>query len=165
MSNKTPNDSHDAIVSVPSHSTYRRFKLVLLTAVVAVVFGLFVSRQHSGAHIELADRRFRTEVMDTDQARTQGLSGRGGLDADAAMLFVFNEPGKRCFWMKDMQFAIDILWFDGARRLIHQERAVLPETYPESYCVHGAQYVVEFVAGTAEAIGVELGDALSVHSR
>lgn len=165
MSNKTPNDSHDATVSVPSHSIYRRFWLVLLIGVLAVVLGLLASQQRSGSYIELGDKRFRTEVMDTEQARTQGLSGRGGLDADAAMLFVFDVPDKRCFWMKDMQFAIDILWFDSKKRLIHQETAVTPESYPESYCVHGAQYVVELAAGTTEVVGVELGDVLVVHNR
>lgn len=55
----------------------------------------------------------QVEVVNTPQSIEQGLSGRETLETDG-MLFVFPQAQPRAFWMKDMRFAIDILWIrDG----------------------------------------------------
>lgn len=122
-------------------------------------------QRRDAVFVELRGTRFRTEVMGDEQARSKGLSGRTNLDSDASMLFVFDEPGRRCFWMKDMQFSIDILWFDGSRRLIHQEHDVSPDSYPKSYCVDNAQYVLELSDGTARSLGTQAGDTMVIKNR
>ena len=46
----------------------------------------------------------------TPAERAQGLSGRPSLDADRAMLFVYERDGPHWFWMPDMHFPLDMVW-------------------------------------------------------
>jgi hypothetical protein len=47
----------------------------------------------------------------TSEQREKGLSVKDKLKEKEAMLFVFEESAKHSFWMKDMKFPIDIIWF------------------------------------------------------
>ncbi|WP_321573387.1 DUF192 domain-containing protein [Georgenia subflava] len=58
---------------------------------------------------------FTVEVADDAATQRRGLSGRTSLAAGTGMLFRFDEPATRTFWMPDMAFAVDIAWIsDGA---------------------------------------------------
>ena len=106
--------------------------------------------------IELAGSTFRAEVMDTYSKRLQGLSGRDQLGEREAMLFVFDHDDKHCFWMKDMKFSIDIVWFDKDMNYVDMRDDLGPETYPESFCASApARYAVELPSSTASGTGLE----------
>jgi len=117
-------------------------------------------------HATIASHPFLLEVANTPESRSKGLGGRQNLAAGKGMLFVFDTPDMVCFWMKDMNFDIDILWFDGRKNLIHELTDVKPTTYPQTFCPPvNAQYVVELPAGTASAQTLKLGDTLAVENR
>ncbi|MEX0916501.1 MAG: DUF192 domain-containing protein [Candidatus Spechtbacterales bacterium] len=64
--------------------------------------------------LSLAGTTLNVEVADDAIERAQGLSGRASLQPNTGMLFLFGEPVLASFWMKDMNFALDILWIrDG----------------------------------------------------
>lgn len=106
---------------------------------------------------------FNFEVADNIAKRSQGLSGREQLSPTDAMLFVFETEDKQCFWMKDMKFSLDILWFDVNKKLVYEQRNVSPDTYPQSFCSDvPTQYVVEVTAGTADKNQVTIGQILDV---
>jgi uncharacterized membrane protein (UPF0127 family) len=42
----------------------------------------------------------------------KGLAVKNELRDNESMLFVYEEPSKQSFWMKDMRFPIDIIWID-----------------------------------------------------
>lgn len=79
------------------------------------------------------DQEINVVLADTPAKRVRGLSGTPYLPSGWGMLFVFEETGKHTFWMKDMQYAIDIFWFNEFGKLIYQEKGVEPSTYPESF--------------------------------
>jgi len=81
----------------------------------------------------LEGKTLHVEVADTAITRTQGLSGRDTLEKGTGVLFVFDTPGQYGFWMKDMNFPIDILWFDENKELVEVTRDVQPDTYPEVF--------------------------------
>lgn len=64
---------------------------------------------------QLKDELLRVEVVNTEASVTQGLSGRTGLSDIDGMLFVFDESAIRTFWMKEMLFAIDIIWLNEGK--------------------------------------------------
>jgi len=72
------------------------------------------------------------EVVINESSLQKGLSDRsqlqnaGGQVIDG-MLFIFPEPRIRQFWMKDMQFDIDICWFNGQSLINCTRRALKPE--------------------------------------
>ena len=61
--------------------------------------------------------------------------------------------------MKDMDFSIDIIWLDRDRRVVHIEKNVSPNTYPDVFRSNvAAKYVLEVYSGQAGARGIGLGD-------
>lgn len=94
-------------------------------------------------------------VADTDKTRAQGLSGRESLASREGMWFMFPQSGYYSFWMKDMNFPIDIIWIDENFRIIDRTLRVDPATYPKTFTSSGpSKYVLEIPAGTADEYGL-----------
>jgi uncharacterized membrane protein (UPF0127 family) len=102
---------------------------------------------------------FNTEVTSSQADRERGLSGRDSLDPNTAMVFEFGDNGQHCMWMKDMKFAIDMVWFNESRKVVAVERNVTPKTYPKTFCHEGVT-VIEFAAGTTDRVPFGIGDEI-----
>jgi len=101
------------------------------------------------------------DIADTPQERMQGLSGRESLGESEGMLFVLDEPAVPAFWMKDMNFAIDIIWINSQRRVIGVERDISPQTFPDTFRPSEAiKYVLEVPAGFSQRHTIDIGDEL-----
>jgi len=162
-SNKTHEENDAATVLAPKSSHHNRLFLGVALILLLLVIAFAVFKFNSGPSAVLKNRELSLIIVDSDEERSKGLSGRDNLGVNQAMLFVFKQSDKHCFWMKDMKFDIDILWFDDARKLIHQERKLSPDTYPESYCPDkDALYVLEVVSGMAEKLDLQDGDELQL---
>ena len=151
MSNETPNQNPEKTGSVLSLKKLV-FYSVLGMATIATGWVLAANdpRQVQASYVELSGHQFDAEVADTEAERTQGLSNRNELPANAWLLFVFDEDAPHCFWMKDMKFSIDIIWMDQDKKVVKIKENVKPETYPESFCPEQpALYVLEVNAGVA----------------
>ncbi|HTE57180.1 MAG TPA: DUF192 domain-containing protein [Verrucomicrobiae bacterium] len=158
-----PEAKEDAIESAPKKG--RPYKL-LGGGLLALLFFLAIAvlPDRLGSNVVLGHQNFRVDVAATAAQQEQGLSGRTGLADRQGMLFVFQDPDTSCFWMKDMEFDIDILWFDEGRHLIHQAKNLSPDTYPAKYCPpRAAKYVLEVPAGTADRLGLKDGDDIEVN--
>lgn len=75
----------------------------------------------------------RVTVLERQGERERGLSGRESLAPTEGMLFVFPESGYHAFWMKDMQFPIDIIWVAADGTIVDIAPVVRPETYPKTF--------------------------------
>lgn len=62
--------------------------------------------------IQIGKSDFVAELATTLPEQIQGLSGRSGMRDDQGLLFVYNSSAVRTFWMKDMNFPIDIILCD-----------------------------------------------------
>jgi hypothetical protein len=102
---------------------------------------------------------FNSEIVSDKKAMQQGLSGRPPMSDDRGMLFILDSSAEHFFWMKGMEFPIDILFFAEDKSLTE----ILPKLMPCKECptykapVHTA-YALEINAGLAEALGVKTGD-------
>jgi uncharacterized protein len=109
--------------------------------------------------IKIGNAAFSLECSISAEERTKGLSGRKNLPEDTGLLFVFERPGLHRFWMKDMNFPIDILWLDENKRIVHIEKDVPPESYPEYFVpTADSKYVLELNAGQVQKNNIKLGD-------
>ncbi len=52
--------------------------------------------------------RIRVTIADTPARQSLGLAGRKQLDSDVGMLFVFPDPGRYEFWMRDVTIPLSI---------------------------------------------------------
>lgn len=106
---------------------------------------------------------FSLQVATTESDKERGLSGQTDLDQYGGMIFIFPTPAKYGFWMKEMNFPIDILWFDDALTLIHIEKNVSPASYPTVFAPRQeARYVVELNANMVDRVGLTLGDKMTI---
>jgi uncharacterized membrane protein (UPF0127 family) len=105
----------------------------------------------------------RVELATTTVAREQGLSGRASLAADEGMLFVFPTDGVYRFWMKEMNFPLDIIWISFSGEVVYIEPSLAPSTYPDSYgATTPARYVLEVNAGFAVSHALHIGDRVTL---
>ena len=65
------------------------------------------------AWVTIRGVRVASEVMVTPTEQARGLGYRDSLAWSHGMLFTYDEPGFRSFWMKGMRFDIDIVWITG----------------------------------------------------
>ena len=119
----------------------------------------------------LDGRQLEVQVADTDPRRVRGLMFQERLPYDEGMLFVFDEPGHHSIWMLNMEFALDIIWFDEAGRAVHIEKGVEPcrttvETLacPSSIPSAPAAYVHEVSSGYVDEFGTSLDSVLETVS-
>ena len=96
--------------------------------------------------------------------RVLGLSGREKLDENEGLLFIFDSPGIYPFWMKDMNFPIDIVWIgedSGEWRVVYIKKNAMPDSYPETFSPDkNAKYVLETVSGFFEKNNLKIGDTV-----
>jgi uncharacterized membrane protein (UPF0127 family) len=132
----------------------------MLAVIVVLVIPAHSSRP--GKILLLGERRFHMLVATTEEEQHKGLGGRESLGKDEGMLFVFDQPGVQCFWMKGMQFPLDIIWLDAGKRVVHIESNVLPASFPESFCPPTkTQYVIELNAGEVKQNRINVGQKLA----
>jgi hypothetical protein len=114
--------------------------------------------------ITLTGVTLTVELATTPAAQQQGLSDRNSMPADHGMLFIFNQEAQWSFWMHDMRFPLDIIWFNASRQAVFIEQDLPPCT--PSICpvytpVVNAMYVLEVNAGFVAANAVGLGDSFA----
>lgn len=133
---------------------YRSGILVTVLIIGSLVFSKPWEQRPQESSIRIGNSTIEVETVNTRESRERGLSGRPNLEPNHGMLFVYEQPSLSCFWMKNMRFNIDILWFSEHRRLVHVEQNVSPSSYPNNYCTpNPAKYVLEVSAGTSIQIG------------
>jgi uncharacterized membrane protein (UPF0127 family) len=128
-----------------------------------LTFLFFTGCAFAGERVCLRKACFSVDVMRTDAERARGLMSRQGLDEGQGMFFVFNAQDVYPFWMKNMFFAIDILWIDKNKRVVHIESNVAPcivDPCPVYTPAAKAMYVLEIPAGDAVKNGITVGDTL-----
>lgn len=130
--------------------------IALLLALLAACGG-----EEERRSIRLGDETFTVEIADNEPKRERGLMFRERLSPREGMLFVWEDEAPRAFWMKNTLIALDILHFDSERRLVDMHLAVPPclsDRCPTYIGIRPARYVLEVPAGTAQALGLKLGD-------
>ena len=101
----------------------------------------------------------QASVADTLPKRIKGLSDTPFLPTGVVKLFAFGVPGSHSIWMKDMNYALDIIWVAEEGEIVHIEENVSPDTFPTSFASPTpAWFVVEANAGFVEQYQIKLGD-------
>ena len=100
-------------------------------------------------------------IADTADEHKKGLSGQLLLPENRGLLFIFDHSSMYGIWMKNMLFAIDVLWLDENYRVISVREQFTPSSYPETaYPSASARYVLELPAGFVEKHKINIGEVL-----
>ncbi len=113
------------------------------------------------AKVSIEGFELSAEIPVTGELMSKGLSVKNQLRENESMLFVFEEPSRHAFWMKDMKFPIDIIWLDSNGKIVHIEENLMPcplVLICPSYAPNAdSQYVLETIAGFAQRHNISLG--------
>jgi uncharacterized membrane protein (UPF0127 family) len=126
--------------------------------------------------VVISGKTFTCEIVADDDSRTIGLGNHPGLAPNEAMLFSFPDSRVRSFLMRDCTFDIDIIFLDPTGRItaMHAMPVEEPKRDDESQFQYemrlqkyssrfNAQYAIEFIGGTLEQLGLEVGDQIALN--
>ena len=109
--------------------------------------------------VQINGEYIKVDLALTKESQEKGLSGKAGLGEKEGLLFVFPNSGKYTFWMKDMNFPIDMIWISEDMHLVYIKKNALPASYPETYVSDkDAKYVLEVVSGFSDKNNLKIGD-------
>lgn len=121
--------------------------------------------------IMVDDIPLEVQIADTEPRRVRGLMFQDQLPYDQGMIFVFDEPGLYSLWMLNMQFPLDMIWFDGNGKVVHMEQNIPPckaaleiATCQSVVPEHDALYVLEVTAGFVEQNNITKDSTLTIIS-
>ena len=112
--------------------------------------------------IKLDDKILEVQIAETVPQHARGLMFEPAMSYDQGMLFVFDNSGLRPMWMLNMQFHLDIVWFDENQNIIGIEKHVPPckttievVTCRENGVSHdNAKYVLELTSGFVDNFNI-----------
>ena len=103
--------------------------------------------------------RIRAELADTFPRRMQGLMHRESLAPNAGMLFVFDDSGIHCMWMKNTLIPLSVAFIDEAGAIVNI--ADMQPHDEQSHCAaKPARYALEMERGWFAKRGIKPGAKL-----
>jgi uncharacterized protein len=121
--------------------------------------------------IMIDDVAIEVQIADSEPRRVRGLMFQEQLPFDQGMIFVFPEPGLYSLWMLNMQFPLDMIWFDHDGNIVHVEQNVPPcKTVVEITSCQSvipdneASYVLEVTAGFVDQNNITRDSKLTIIS-
>lgn len=148
--------------------------LFLLTFLVLFIFwflfgylikapNLKTIKDRSFIELEIKEKKYQVEVVNSKESITLGLSGRKEIGSDG-MLFIFSKPKYAVFWMKQMNFSLDFLWIKDNKIVQIDKNIPNPvsnvsleelELYKSKFLV---DKMLEVRAGFVENENIKVGD-------
>ena len=117
------------------------------------------------------DVALEVQIADSEPRRVRGLMFQDQLPYDQGMIFVFAEPGLYSLWMLNMQFSLDMIWFDQDGNVVHIEKDVPPcKTVVEITACQSvvpddeASYVLEVTSGFIDQNNITRDSKLTIIS-
>lgn len=157
---------------------YKYARLVVVVLALVVIFAFAVLQKDPASNvvskcgayrsdktISIAGQSFKAEVVTTKKEQATGLSNRPCIEAGQVMMFDFEKPGQYAIWMKEMKFAIDVLWVSSDMEVVGIEKGVEPSTYPDSFANKDqpARYVIEMKSNRSAELKVTLGTKVKIN--
>ncbi len=141
---------HESISSTRTENTYLPFESTMR------------KERSEKAKLSIGEQEFSVILADTDALREHGLSDSASIGARQTMLFSFDQPGKYSFWMKDMNYPIDMVWLNKEGKIIYIVHGAPPESFPEVFAPasNDSIAVLELKSGTMQSLHVNVGDSV-----
>ena len=132
---------------------------ILLIACLALFSQASAAQQLPRTELTAGVHLIRAEVADNFVARMQGLMHRPSMGANEGMLFVFDESGIQCMWMKNTLIPLSVAYIADDGSIVNVED-MKPQT-EDSHCAKKpVRFALEMNAGWFAAKGLRPGARL-----
>lgn len=122
---------------------------------------------YSEGTVEFAGKKINVQIADEPDEQRLGLGGRESIGENEGMLFTYDRPEHTSFWMKGMQFPIDIIWIREGK-VVDLTLSAQPEPGKRDYELKlyrpktEIDAVLEVQAGWAIKNNVKIGDPVVI---
>lgn len=118
----------------------------------------------------VGNTKIKVELTETIGQKELGLSYRKSLPQDHGMLFDFSDsPSKPGFWMKGMNFDLDLIWIKNNKIIAITKNVKKPtdqkETLELYYPPSKIDYVLEVNSGWSDKNNIHVGDPISTQNQ
>lgn len=122
----------------------------------------------AGEELTVDGVTFNVEIASTMLDQTRGLSFRTSLGANDGMIFLFGSGSTQTFWMKDMNFALDMIWISGNTVAGFSQNVPAPAPGAQLWQLPiysspaNVDKVLEVNAGTVAKYNIKVGDTVTI---
>jgi uncharacterized membrane protein (UPF0127 family) len=127
-----------------------RLLLALVFSLPALAQEMPVVQLNAGMHL------IRAELAADFNTRARGLMFRASMPQNAGMLFVFDEAGPQCMWMKNTLIPLSVAFIDDDGAIINIAD-MQPQTENSHCASRPARYALEMNRGWFAARGIKPG--------
>ncbi len=130
-------------------------------ALLAVLAGPVAAQDCTPGRVDLrgdwGSARFAVELADDAEERARGLMFRESMPRSAGMLFIYPEPHRASFWMRNTLIPLDMIFIgpDGVVSRVHENARPRDETPIDGG--EGVLAVLEVNGGMAGRLGIGPG--------
>jgi uncharacterized membrane protein (UPF0127 family) len=145
------------------------------------IFGLLINRNQYGSDmtnspnqsssennnyskLKVGELLLNIEVVRDTSLQSKGLSGRKEIGSDG-MLFVFPSERMPSFWMKEMNFDLDMIWIKDGRVLEITKNIPKPINNDDRLKLYSPSQpidqILEVNAGDSTRLGIKVGDKVT----
>ena len=146
-----------------------RNSVIAIVATIIVVALLFIAEdkftdKNSQANVKINNTKINVEIVTTEKDQNKGLSDRESLADKTGMLFAFDNYKIRSFWMRIMQFPLDLIWIKDTDIIGITKNVPVPvkgtslDDLPQYFSPDLVNYVLEVNAGFSDNNNIEVGD-------
>lgn len=104
--------------------------------------------------IEIAEDEYKTQT---------GLMYRRSMAKNQGMLFIFDDSQQRSFYMKNTEFALDIIYFNSEKEIVSIHKNAKPYDQTSLPSEVPSQYVLEVNAGLSDQWKLNSGDKFQLN--
>jgi uncharacterized protein len=160
-----------------------RAQVLVPVAIAAVIIGVvgvltipadskLAEVKFSKGTVKIDDIVLNVQIAETDSQKMRGLMFQNELPYDQGMIFVFDQEQVVPIWMLNMQFPLDIIWFDSSGNVVHIEKNVQPckSAIETATCPVNngdgkqAKYVLEVTSGFVDKYNISQNSKLQIIS-
>ena len=114
--------------------------------------------------ISIGGGKLKLQLALKPAEQQKGLMYRESLDDDHGMLFLFDHPDKRGFWMKNTHIPLDIGYFDSSGQLLEIHKLFPYDETAVNSRSREVLIAVETNRGWYAANGIQIGDRIDMSS-
>ncbi|MGI8419264.1 MAG: DUF192 domain-containing protein [Candidatus Levyibacteriota bacterium] len=140
--------------------------IVILLIFFGVLYFQFSKNNVPKSKVTINSHTFSVNSATTSAQQQQGLSGIKSLPQDQGMLFVFDTTAKYPFWMKGVNFPLDIIFIRDTKVVSIVQNAPAPKSgetdFPTYQPTAPVNKVLEINAGLVKKYDIKQNDEVTI---
>ena len=137
----------------------RRAAVIAALCVAAVAAAQDGPQKLAQVRLNAGIHNINAELASTPQQREIGLMFRNAMPANDGMLFVFEQPGQQCFWMRNTLIPLSVAFIGDDGSVVNIDD-MKPQTLDSHCSAKPVRFVLEMNEGWFAKRGIKAGSRL-----